>query len=40
LRDKTGLDFCDRSWICNATKVSLLCHWYDNRRLMHVKAKH
>ena len=23
LRDETGLDFCDRSWICNAT---LYCH--------------
>ena len=21
LRDETGLDFCDRSWICNATLV-------------------
>jgi len=23
LRDETGLDFCDRSWICNATQFTL-----------------
>ena len=40
LRDETGLDFCDRSWICNATQVYMLKTYSQQKIHMVLKAKH
>ena len=38
LRDTTGLDFGDRSWICNAATVEETLWLHQPRKIEHVKT--